>query len=89
MSLDLKDLRLKITPETDCVLRARARATGKDINEIAREALHDWAGEIIHETTVLVGLLKSEGLNGASAGIGRHAAVDVPHASARPAGDAL
>jgi hypothetical protein len=69
VSLDLKDLRLKITPETDCVLRARARATGKDINELAREVLHEWAGAEIHSATVMVGLLTVEGLAGARQGV--------------------
>lgn len=81
MSLDLKDLRLKITPETDCVLRARARSTGKDINEIAREVLHEWAGGEIHAAKVMVGLLNSEGLSGASGGQER---ASMPLASARP-----
>lgn len=74
-------MRLKITPETDCVLRARSRATGKDINELAREVLHEWAGGEIHAATVMVRLLKSEGLTGGSPGT---AGDSVPHAIARP-----
>ena len=43
MSADLKDLRAKVTPETDAVLEAVARATGEDRAVIVRKILHDWA----------------------------------------------
>jgi hypothetical protein len=77
MSLELKDLRLKITPETDCVLRAKARASGKDLNEIARQVLDQWAVTEIHAATVLGRFLQAEGLDGAGRGtLGRGRTLD-------------
>lgn len=40
MSLPLIDARIKITPETDAVLEAMSRDSGRDRSEIAREWLH-------------------------------------------------
>jgi hypothetical protein len=68
MSLDLKDFRGKITPETDCVLEAQARVSGQDRQEIAREVLHAWALRQIDEATVLTRLLRAEGVAVASEG---------------------
>jgi hypothetical protein len=68
MSLDLKDARIKITAETDCVLEAIHKVTGADRSEIARDVLHKWAMEKIHESSVLDGLLEREGLTGAGQG---------------------
>lgn len=62
MSAELKDLRTKITVETNCWLEAEARATGRDKAEIAREVLHQYALRKIRESEILEGLLKAEGL---------------------------
>lgn len=62
MSLDLKDLRAKITSETDCALEAVARVRGVDRSEIVREVLHAWALQQIDTARVMHSLLKSEGL---------------------------
>lgn len=43
MSLELKDLRCKIEPQTWAILEAEARATGRDQCEIVRKVLGDWA----------------------------------------------
>ena len=40
MSIPLIDFRGKITPETDAVLEAIQRSTGRDKSEIAREWMH-------------------------------------------------
>lgn len=66
--LELVDARIKITPETDCVLESVHRATGKDRSEIAREVLHEWAQQHIHQYKVLNQLLDGKGLNGESEG---------------------
>lgn len=69
MSLELKDLRCKITAEADAVLEAINRATGKDKSEIAREILHKWAIDQIHASTLIDKMLRSEGLSGIAGGI--------------------
>lgn len=60
MSLELRDLRAKVTVETDLVLDAEARALGLDKSEIVRDVLHSWASKRIHAATVLHKLLCSE-----------------------------
>lgn len=62
MAIPLKDFRGKITTETDCVLEAINRVSGKDRSEIVRDVLHEWALEKIDEHSVLSRLLASEGL---------------------------
>lgn len=69
MSAELKDFRGKITVETDCVLEALNRVTGKDKSEIAREVLHAWALEKVHVNNVLAQLLRAEGVLAASEGV--------------------
>lgn len=69
MGVELKDFRGRITPETDCVLEAEARVTGKDRQEIVREILHAWAVERIHGASVLNRLLQAEGLRGIDGGV--------------------
>lgn len=64
MSAELKDFRGKVTPETDVVLEAINRATGKDKSETAREVLHAWAMEQVRLQSVLGQLLRAEGLVG-------------------------
>lgn len=68
MSLELKDFRGKITPESDAVLEALNRVTGKDKSEIAREVLHKWASEQIGVANVLDTMLRAEGLKGIDKG---------------------
>lgn len=64
MSAPLKDFRGKVTPETDCVLEAEARTTGRERQEIVRSILHDWALDRIHGASVLHRLLEVQGLEG-------------------------
>lgn len=68
MSLPLIDFRGKVTPETQAVLEALSRTTGRTFQDIAREWLHEKAMEQIHAATVLHGLLKSQGLKGIEGG---------------------
>lgn len=69
MSEPLKDLRAKVTPETDAVLEAVARASGRDRSEIVREVLHDWALDEIGKASMVHKMLRAEGLPGISEGI--------------------
>lgn len=64
MSLELADARIKITQETDAVLEAMHRATGRDRSEIAREVLHTWAEKQITESVLTMQLLQAKGLTG-------------------------
>jgi len=68
MSLPLIDLRAKVSPETDAVLEAVQRATGRDKSEIVRDVLHKWAAAEIHAANVLQGILQREGMTGAYQG---------------------
>ena len=69
MSAELKDFRGKVTVETDCVLEAINRTTGRDKSEIAREVLHKWALSQIDAATVLRRLLEVEGVPGSGDGV--------------------
>jgi predicted transcriptional regulator len=71
MSVELKTLKLRVTPETDVALEAVARAFGRDKAAVAREILHEWAAKKLHEHRVFHGLAQAEGLMGASAGTHR------------------
>ena len=68
MSIELHDLRGKITARTHCALEARHRATGKDRAEIVREILDAWAAEEVHAANVLHRMLRGEGLPGIDGG---------------------
>ena len=68
MTLPLIDLRSKITAESDAVLEAVQRATGRDKSEVVREVLHKWAMNEIHASNVLHAILQREGLAGANEG---------------------
>lgn len=65
---DLRDLRAKVTVETDAVLDAVAFGTGKDRSQIAREVLHRWALETIDATIVLQRRMAVEGISGSRSG---------------------
>ena len=68
MALELRDLRTKVTIETDLALEALARATCKDKAEIAREVLHRWALQQVDAASILQRLMTAEGVAGASQG---------------------
>lgn len=68
MALELIDFRGKVTPETNAVLEALNRVTGKDKSELAREVLHKWASEQIGIATVLDTMMRAEGLTGLEKG---------------------
>lgn len=66
--VELRDLRAKITVETDATLDTISRVSGKDWSEIVREVLHRWALEQVTISTLLQARLKAEGLTEASEG---------------------
>ena len=68
MSIPLIDFRGKVTPETDAVLEAIQRSTGRDKSEIARDWLHKLAMKEIHASIELHKILQREGLTGALEG---------------------
>ena len=68
MSLPLIDFRGKVTPETDAVLEAIQRTTGRDKSEIAREWMHRIALKEIDAAIELQKILQREGLTGAHEG---------------------
>lgn len=74
MSADLRDLRAKITVETDCALTATSRARGMDRSEIVREVLHVWAQQQIDAAMLLQKQLIAEGLLAARKGSGGNGA---------------
>jgi hypothetical protein len=68
MASDLRDLRTKVSDQTDIALEAHARATGKDKAEIAREILHAWGVEQFHIATLMNRLSRGQGFMGADEG---------------------
>lgn len=64
MSLELVDSRFKATQETDAVLEAMHRATGREKSEITREVMHEWAMKRVHESSLVTQLMKAKGLAG-------------------------
>lgn len=70
MSLDLRDVRAKLSIEGDCALEAESRVTGKDKSQLIREIVDEWAKGRIHAATVLLSLLQREGVGAASEGAG-------------------
>lgn len=68
MADELRDLRAKITVQTDAALDAHSRVSGRDRTDIAREILHKWALEQVAIATLLDARLRAEGMGAADAG---------------------
>lgn len=68
MADELRDLRAKITVQTDAVLDAMSRVRGVDRTEVVREVLHKWALEHVAISTLIDARLRAEGLDDADEG---------------------
>ncbi len=68
MSIELRDLRAKITVEADAALDAVSRVTGRDRSELVRDIVHRWALEQVSISTLLQARLKAEGITAAGEG---------------------
>ena len=68
MSVELEDLRAKITAEAHCALVSYSRAHAIDKSELVRDILHAWALKQIHAATLLDNCLRAKGVTGASQG---------------------
>jgi Ribbon-helix-helix protein, copG family len=68
MADELRDLRAKISVQTDAALDAHSRVTGRDRSELVREILHEWSLEQIAIATLLDARLRAEGLTEADEG---------------------
>lgn len=64
MSLDLKDLRVRLTVESWAAIQARAEVSGKEMSEVVREILHAWFVKQRDEIILLNRNLEREGLPG-------------------------
>jgi len=62
MAADLRELRAKITVETDLALEAVCRAFKRDKSDVVREVLHGWALKKIIESNVHRNLRRGEGI---------------------------
>lgn len=62
MSLELVDLRARITPESHCAISARAQHEGVEMSEIVRDVLHQWALREIDRASLLQRRLRAQGL---------------------------
>jgi hypothetical protein len=63
MAQELRDaIRPRITVESHAALEWESRRRGVDMNQIAREILHDWALHRLDEHRLLAEILEREGL---------------------------
>lgn len=58
---ELIDLRSKVTKRTHTHLTAISLATGTDISELVRRVLDSWTDQRVHEASIVLRLVQSEG----------------------------
>ena len=64
MSLELVDVRCKVSVETHVALLAFAEADDIEVGELARSILHSWAERRIKAASVLQRRLRAAGITG-------------------------
>lgn len=64
MSLELHDLRTKVSLVCVSLIEAKARCEGKDKSEVAREILHEWTRKQVDMYKVADKLMRVEGISG-------------------------
>ena len=69
---ELRDYRGRISVLADIAIDAKAKATGRERQEIVREILDAWAEQEVHHTSLLQAALIAEGLSGSAGGISGH-----------------
>lgn len=72
MAAELRDYRGRISVLADIAIEAKAKATGRERQEIVREILDTWAEQEVHAASVLHAALLAEGLSGSESGISGH-----------------
>lgn len=73
MATDLFDFRGKLTAETRVWLEYKSRRSGRDKQDIVREALHKIAVKDLHEANDLATYAREQGIVGADGGASGHA----------------
>jgi hypothetical protein len=68
MSLDLHDVRAKVSPLGYCALIAYKRANGLEVSEIIRDIVEIWAQKQAHGATLLAACMKAKGITAADQG---------------------
>lgn len=63
ISGELVDFRGRISSDTRQVLEAISRSNGKDMAEIVRDVLHDWALNEIHRASLICRMTRGKGVD--------------------------
>lgn len=69
MAAEMRDYRGRISVLADIAIDAKAKATGRERQEIVREILDAWADREVHGATLLQAALIAEGLSGSVSGV--------------------
>lgn len=69
MAAELRDYRGRISVLADVVIDAKAKASGKERQELVREILDAWAEQEVHGASLLHAGLIAEGLPGIDSGV--------------------
>jgi hypothetical protein len=67
----MHDFRGQVSDETHVVLESIRRVTGRTHQDIARDVLHQWACDRLHEATLMHRLANAEGIQTEPNGGGR------------------
>lgn len=72
MAAELRDYRGRISVLADIAIDAKAKATGRERQEIVREILDAWAELEVHGASLLQAALIAEGMEGRLSGVSGH-----------------